>query len=237
MGNRWDRMAIFLVAASVSGCEAANTIQSFGGSRLLTETQMDQTSAGSSIVVSNANATALGLAPQTTALINTLASSGTPVSASPFIGLTTLNYAMSQTMASASNAPSTQADGSTQIGVIGGGGGAVINSTSSAIAAGSEASHAQINMQFQGLSIGRVDLAFGSAIATACCAPVVAAQTAANGEGGGFWRQLQASPISDAAGQVQSRVDISVVASALPILDAGQVSAFTGSNLSQNIAR
>ncbi len=224
MGNRWGRMTIFVVAASVNGCGAANPIQSFGGSRSLTEIEMDQISAGSSDAISNATATAIGPGPQTIALTNTLASSGTPVSALPFVGLITLHYAMSQAVASASNAPSTQADGSTRTAVNGGGGGAAINSTSSATASGSEASHAQINMEFQGLSIGRVDLVFGTAVATACCAPSIAAHTTADGAGGGYWRQLQASPIPTVPGQVQSRVDISVVSSALPILDAGQVS-------------
>ena len=215
MRNLWASTAILLVAASVAGCEAANIVQSSRGSRFLTETEMNQISAGSSDAISNANATAVGPAPQTVALTNTLASSGTPVSALPIVGLTTLHYAVSQATASASNAPSTQVDVSTWTAVNGGGGGAAISSTSSATAAGSEASHAQINMEFQGLSIGRVDLVFGTAVATACCAPSIAAHTTADRAGGGYWRQLTASPIPTVPGQVQSRVDISVVSSAL----------------------
>jgi hypothetical protein len=213
MDNRRHRLAIFLVVAAVTGCNAASTLQSSGRSRFLTKAEMDQISAGTSTAVSNANASAVGPAPQTTALTNTLASSGNPIPASPFVGLITSNYAMSQTTATASNAPFTAAD----------------------VAAGSEASHAEITMQVYAMSIGRVDLAFGSAIAAACCAPSLAAQTTADGVGGGYSRQLQASPISGVSQQVQSRVDISVVSSTLPILDAGRVTAIGGPTSSQAI--
>lgn len=194
---------------------------------------MDRISAGSSAAASDANATALGPAPETTTVTNTLASSGIPVSAPPFLDLLTLNYAFSQAVASAGNAVTAEATGTTEIAVDGGGGGASINATSAGTAAGRTSSQAQINMQFYGLSIGRVDLTFGTAIATACCAPILAAQATADGAGGGYWRELQASPVSDVPGQVQSKVDISVVSSALPILDAGQVSSLVGPTWSQ----
>ena len=237
MGTRRHRLAIFLVVAAVTGCEASSTLQrSAGRSRFLTKAEMDQISAGTSAAaVSDANASGLGPAPQTMAFTNTLASSGNPVPASPLVGLITANYAMSQTTATASNAPFTAADGTTGIGVNGGGGGVAIDSGSSAVAAGSEASHAEITMQFYAMSIGRVDLAFGSAIAAACCAPSLAAQTTADGVGGGYSRQLDASPISGVPHQVQSRVDISVVSSTLPILDAGRVTAIGGPTSSQAI--
>jgi hypothetical protein len=226
----WGRPAILLAAATVAGCQAATSIQGSDRSRSLTEIEMDRIFAGSSAAASDANATALGPAPETTTVTSTLASSGITVSAPPFLDLLTLNYAFSQAVASAGNAVTAEATGTTEISVDGGGGGASINATSAGTAAGRTSSQAQINMQFYGLSIGRVDLTFGTAIATACCAPILAAQATADGAGGGYWRELQASPVSD---QVQSRVDISVVSSTLPILDAGQVSALVGPTWSQ----
>jgi hypothetical protein len=236
MGTRWGRKMITLATAMLAGCQSV-AIQHPGKARLLAAFEMDQVSAGSALAVSNVEATALGRAPQTTATTSTLASSGVPVSAPPFLDLLTLNYAFSQAVASAGNAATAEAAGTTEIAVDGGGGGALINATSAGTAAGSTSSQAQINMRFYGLSIGRVDLVFGTAAATACCAPILGVQTTVDGAGGGYWRDLQASPVSDAPGQVQSRVDISVVSSALPILDAGQVSALIAPTLLQGIGQ
>ena len=237
INNGWSWTAIMLTIAMLAGCETT-AIRTSGRARPLTGTEMDQVSAGSASAMSNVDASALGSAPQTATSGSTLASSGNLVSALPFLGYLTLNYANSQAAASASNALLTEANGSIDVAVDGGGGGASINAASSAIAAGSGTSHAQINMQFYGISIGRgVDLVFGSAVATACCAPILGAQSTADGVGGGYWRKLQASSVSVAPGQVQSRVDISVVSSALPNLDAGLVSALIAPTLSQSIGQ
>jgi hypothetical protein len=227
MDNRWGWGAMIVATALVAACETTTT-RSPEQARLLTAVEMDQVSAGSAAARSNVEATALGPSPHTSATTSTLASSGSPVSAPPFLDLLTLNYAFSQALASAIDAPLTDASGSTQTEVDNGTGGASISATSVGTAAGSASSHAQINMQFYGFSIGRVDLVFGTTIATACCAPILEAKTSADGTGGGYWRELQASPVSDVPGQVESRVDISVVSSALPILDAGLVSALVG---------
>ncbi len=224
-------------AALVAGCEAPS-VGSPERARLLADSEMDQISAGSADATSNVVAYAQGPAPQTTASTSTRAVSGSPVSAPPFLNLVTLNYAFSQAVAAAADAPLTAASGSTHLGVDGGSGGASINAAGMASATGSSAGSGQVSMQFYGLSIGQgVDLVFGTAVAAACCAPLLAAQATADGAGGGYWRALQASPVSDVPGQVQGRVDISVVSSALPILNAGQVSALTGPALSQSVGQ
>ena len=214
--------AIVLVTATVAGCATA-PLHSPAGRRLLSSTDMDQISAGSAAALSKADAFALGPAPETMAFATALSSSGYSVLAQPFASPLSLNYASTQSVASAQGASFARADALSHIAVDGGGGGASITAMSMAMAGGSETSHAQIDMQFYALSIGRVDLTFGSAIATACCAPSLAAQTTADGDGGGYWRQLEASPISNVPGQPQSQIDISVVSSALPILEPGQV--------------
>jgi hypothetical protein len=59
-----------------------------------------------------------------------------------------------------------------------------------------------MSLQFYGLSIGRVDLAFGTATA-ACCAPVLTTQITANGAAGGPYSQsLRAFSLSSIPGEV-----------------------------------
>jgi hypothetical protein len=237
MAKRWGCAAIVLTAAAVAGCETATTVEHPAGFRILTAFEIDQVSAGSAVALSNANAFGIGLNPQTTAITNTLGSAGSPVRAQAFGNVLTLNYASSQAVAAAGAAPFAQANGSAEIFVVGGGGGALINAISSAAAIGGASGNAQINMQFYGLSIGKVDFVFGTADALACCAPSLSAQTAVDGTGGPYSRQLRAAPISTVPGQVESKVDISVVSSALPILDSGQVSALARPSLSSSLGR
>lgn len=181
---------------------------------------MDQVTAGSAVAANAAAARALGSAPRTAVLSSALAYSGSsPIAGAPF-----LNYVSSQDMASASNGQSTQASGSSQIHVDSANGGASIDAKASSTAAGSETSHAQVSMQFYGVSTSRADLVFGSVAAVACCGPLVAAQVAVDsGAGGPYSRELRGVPLSDVPGQTQSRVDVAIASSALPILDPAQV--------------
>jgi hypothetical protein len=235
MGKRWERHAVFVAIFLVAGCESATSVRSGDSAhRLLTDTEMDQISVGAAAAFGGAGATALGPSPVTTATTDTLTSSGEPVSAKPFANLATSDYASSQTHALAANAPYSSANGSAQIAVSHASNSAAINASSVATAVGSGAGQAQIDLQFYGLSVGRVDLAFGSASATACCAASLAAQSAATAHGTGNWRQLKAAPLTDTPGQAQSRMDISIVSSTLPILDAGHVSALLAPTLSQS---
>jgi hypothetical protein len=235
MRNRWGCKAMILASILVGGCDAIAP-QSAGKARPLTELEVDQVTAGSAAAVSNVAAVAIGPAPQTSASASTLTSSGILVPAPPFLDLRTLNYADSQGLAAASNAPFTAVDGSSHTEVASGGG-AWIDATSSATATGSRTGQSQTNMNFTGLSIGPVDLVLGTAVAAACCAPMLAAQTTAAAGGEGYWQTLQAHPLSDTPSQSQSRVDVSVASSALPILDAGQVSALIAPTLSQSIGQ
>jgi hypothetical protein len=232
MGTCWGCAAMIVATAVLSGCEGAG-FQRSDGPRLLTETQMDRVSAGTATAVSSVEAFAVGAMPETSAATSTLVNPGAAITAQPFLQQSTLNYASAQGTASAANGLLTEANGSTQIGVDGGGRGVSIQAATVGMAAGSTSSQTQINMQFYGLSLGRVDLVFGTATAAACCAPTLEARATAEGSGGGYLRDYKTSPITDSPGQVQSRVDISIISSALPILDAGQVSVLVGPTLSQ----
>ena len=191
--------------------------------RLLTPAEMDRVTVGSAVAENQVEAQALGAgAAQTTASASTLASSAGPVAGAPFAYLSS-NYSSSQATASAIGGQLAESSGSSHISVAANGG-AQIDAAGTAIAAGGERSQAQVSLQFSGLSIGHVDLAFGTATAAACCAPVLAAQVTANGRAGGpYSQEAQAFPLSTIPGQVQSRADIAVVSSSLPIVNAGQM--------------
>ena len=215
MGNRWGWSAMVLLIAMLAGCQTT-TVQRPGGARTLTRFEMDAATAGSAVVMNDAAARATGSAPQAGVLGVASAYSGSsPVSGAPF-----LNYANSQAMASAGNGEIAETGLSSRISVDGTNGGASID----AKAAGTGTSRAQVTAQFYGISTNRSDVVFGSITAAACCGSSTTAQVKADGEAGGpYTRQLQAAPVSDTSGQVQRRVDIAVVSSALPILDPAQV--------------
>jgi hypothetical protein len=193
--------------------------------RLLTPAEMDRVTVGadSAVAENQVEAQALGAgAAQTTASASTLASSTGPVAGAPFAYLNS-NYSSSQATASAIGGQLAESSGSSHISVAANGG-AQIDAAGTAIAAGGERSQAQVSLQFYGLSIGHVDLAFGTATAAACCAPLLAAQVTANGWAGGpYSQEAQAFPPSTIPGQVQSRADIAIVSSSLPIVNAGQM--------------
>jgi hypothetical protein len=211
-----------LAIPMLTGC-AETAVQSSGRTRLLTATEMDQVTAGSAGAVNSLEAHALPPDAQTTTSASTQAISGSsPIAGPPFLSLLSSNYSTLHGVASATSGQLAEAGGSSNIFVAGAGGGASIDATGAAAAAGGGASNAQMDMQFYGLTIGQVDLVFGTATATACCAPALGSRVGADGGAGGpYWRELQGFPLSTVPGQVQSRVDIAVASSSLPIVDPG----------------
>jgi hypothetical protein len=215
MGDRSGWCAMVLAMIMVAGCETV-TVSNSGGARKLTGSEMDAVTAGSAVAVNAAAARSLGSAPQTAVLgIASAYSGNTPIVGAPF-----LNYATSEATASAGNGELARTSLTSQISVGGTNGGASIG----AKAAGTGTSHAQVTAQFYGISTNRSDLVFGSIATAACCGSAATAQVKADGKAGGpYTRELQAAPVSDTSGQVQRRVDIAVVSSALPILDPAQL--------------
>lgn len=233
--NRSGWKALVLATVVVTGCENVATERP-GGVRLLAESEMDTVTAGSALAMNQVEADALGYAVQTTAFSSTLADAGgSPIVAPPFVRI--LNYASSQAGASASNGSFAQAGGSSQI-QVDASGGAWINAAASAANMESNNGHAEVNIQFVGISIGHVDLVYGSVVATACCGPSGRAQAGAEfGGGGPYTSGLQGMPISDIPGQVQGRIDAAVASSTLPLLDAGQALTVTAPGLSQSLGQ
>jgi hypothetical protein len=215
MGNRSGWSAMVLATAFLAGCQTTLT-QRPGGAKILTESEMDEVTAGSAVGAADAAAHALGSEARTDVLGDVSAYSGT----GPIAGIPLLNYANSRANASASSDERAETGLSSQASVVGANGGASIGAT----AAGVGTSRAQVTAQFYGMSTKRADIAFGSVAAVACCGSSAGAQVKVDGGAGGpFSRELRAAPVSDTPDQVQNRVDIAVVSSALPILDPAQV--------------
>ena len=213
MGSLSGRNAIVLALAMVGGCDVT-TIQRSGGARILTGFEMDQVTAGSALAANTTEGRGLGYAPDTAVLGTASAYSGNN-SIAPF-----LDYAASQATASANGGNLAQTSLSSQIAVDGANGGVSIN----ARASGTGMSQAQVTTQFYGISTNRADFAFGSIAAVACCGTNAAAQVEVDGTAGGLYsREFRGVPVSNAPGQVQSRLDIAVASSALPLVDPAQM--------------
>jgi hypothetical protein len=215
MGSLSGRSAIVLALAMVGGCDVT-TIQRSGGARILTGFEMDRVTAGSAVAANAAAGRGLGYAPDTAALVNASAYSGNnSIASSPF-----LDYAASQATASANGGNLAQTSLSSQISVDGVNGGVSIN----ARASGTGMSQAQVTAQFYGISTNRADFGFGSVAAVGCCGTNAAAQVDVDGTAGGpYSREFRGAPVSSTPGQVQSRVDIAIASSALPLLDPAQM--------------
>ncbi|MGH7115805.1 MAG: hypothetical protein ACREE9_15110 [Stellaceae bacterium] len=227
--------AMILVATMIGGCENAAT-SSPGKIRPLTGLEMDQVTVGSAMAVNNGEANAIGSAPDTAVATSTLANSaGTRPSAEP----TFVNYATSSVVASAANGIFVQAGGSSQIKVDGGNGGAAIDAAANSAATGNENNnHAEVNIQFTGLSLNHLDFAYGSVSSNACCNPSDQAEAEVDSTARGpYTNKLQAEPVSDTPGEVQRRIDAAVASSTLPLLDAGQAATVIAPALRQSIGQ
>jgi hypothetical protein len=214
MGKPWDWSAMVSLIAIFAGCQTTTT-QGPGRARTLTRFEMDAVTAGSAIASNDAAASAVGSASRAGVLGIAAAYSGS----GPFVVAPFLNYANSHAMASADKGEIAETGLSSSVSVDGLNGGASIDAS----AAGTGTSRAQITAQFYGISTNRGDVVFGSVTAAVCCGSHATAEVKADGKAGGpYAGQLQTAPASDASGQVQRRVDIAIVSSALPILDPAQ---------------
>lgn len=206
------------------GCELGAT-PGTSGMRVLATPELDRITVGSASASIDLAAFAQPPAAQTVASSSTVATSGSSLAA-PLLFLNNLstNFSTSQGIASASSSQLAQITGSSHTAVFGVNGGAAIDAAGASLAAGPGLGQTQLSLHFQGFSTARADLVYGTAIATACCAPGLSAEVAVGGEAGGpYTAELQDQARSDQPGQVQSRVDMAVVSSAFPIIDAGQI--------------
>jgi hypothetical protein len=214
MARRLVWSAVLLALAVVGGCQTI--AERSLGARTLTEPEMDAITAGSAVAGNDSAALGIGSETHTAALGSTSAYSGV----SPILGIPFLNYEKSEASASASGDELAQTTLSSDVYVDGANGGASITTT----AAGIGTRRAQAIAQFNGISTNRADLVFGSVTAVACCGSASAARVNLDSSTGGpYSKELRAMPASKVSGQAESRVDITVVSSALPILDQAEV--------------
>jgi hypothetical protein len=220
---QWKAVLV-IPLAMLFGCELS-PVPSTSGMRVLATPELDRITVGSASASIDLAGYALPPAAQTAASTITLAISGSGLAAGPpFLNSLSKNFSTSQGIASATSSQLAQTTGSSHTSVSGTNGGAAIDAVGASLAAGPGLGQTELSLQFQGFSTARADLVYGTAIATACCAPGLSAQVTAGGKAGGpYTAELQVHPRSDQPGQVQSRVDIAVVSSALPIIDPGQM--------------
>jgi hypothetical protein len=211
----YGRNAVVLTLAIAAGCDTA-TVQHRGRERILSGFEMDQVTAGSASAAADAAARGLGYAPHTTVLgFASAYSDSVPIASAPI-----LDSASSQVVASASAGNLAQTNLSSQISVNGANGGVSIE----ARAVGTGTSQAQVTAQLYGVSTNRSDLVFGSIAAVGCCGSGAAARVNVDSKTGGpYSRELLGAPVFESPGQVQSRIDIAVVSSTMPLLDPAQV--------------
>ncbi len=229
LGSVWRNCShlkpmLVIPLAMLFGCELS-AMPGTSGMRVLATPELDRITAGSASASIDLAAYALPPAAQTVASSSTLAASGSSLAAGPpLLNNLSTNLSTSQGIASASSGQLAQTTGSSHTAVSGTNGGAVIDAAGASLATGPGLGQTGLSLQFQGFSTARVDLVYGTAIATACCAAGLSAQVAVTGEAGGpYTAELQAHARSDQPGQVQSRVDMAVISSAFPIIDAGQM--------------
>jgi len=214
-----------LAIPMLAGC-AATPSHSSRGPTLLTATEMDRVTVGAvgAIAESEIVAHALPPAAQAAGSADTLAvSSNGPIAGAPFLSHLSSNYSAAEATASAFSGQLAETSGSSHIFVSGASSWAWGDAAGVTIAAGGAVNQARISLQLNGFSIGPVTVFLGSAVAAACCAAMLQAQVTADGGGGPFSKELIGNPVSAIPGQLQSRLDIAVVASSLPLLDPGQM--------------
>jgi hypothetical protein len=209
-------ISVILATVVLAGCQTI-FVQRAESGRKLTGFEMDRITAGSAIAVNDATARALGSEVETKVLGNASSSSGT----GPVAGVPLLDYANSQASGSARGNVLTETRLSSYTSVDRSSGGALIEVTAGA----SGTRRAQVNAQFYGFSVNHADVVFGSVTVVACCGADAGVQAAVNTRiGGPYSREVRGVTASNTSDPAQSRIDIAVVSSTLPIIDPAQVS-------------
>jgi hypothetical protein len=223
--NRLGRRVLGLAIPMLAGC-AATAVHISDGPTLLTAAEMIRVTVGASGASAVSQVAAFALPPeaQVTGSADTLAASSIGMdTGSPFLAYLSPNYSGALATVSSTSGRLAETSSSSQVFVSSSNSWAWVDAEGTTIASGGEAGHAQTSLQFDGFSIGRVNFAFGTAVAAACCAPRLGAQATADGGGGPYFEKIAGYSQYAIPGQVQTRVDIAVAASALPLVDQGQM--------------
>jgi hypothetical protein len=199
---------VVLVMGVLSACQA-NVPHQSSAPRILTSLEMEHLTAGSSAAINDATASALGTAPSTMAWGTSSADSDNGL----IVG--TLDYTSSKAQALAHGENIARTRLSSGVSVSNNIGTAALDG----VADGVGSNGAEATTQLYGVSTKSAIVVFGSIAASACCD--TDAETHADilkKASGLYTNELRSSSKSYTPAERQSRVDISVVVSALPIL-------------------
>jgi len=199
---------VVLVMGVLSACQANVPRQSYAP-RILTSLEMEHLTAGSSTAINDAMASALGSAPSTIAW-------GTSSADSENGRITpTLDYTSSKAQAFAHGENIARTRLSSSVSVSNNVGAAELDG----FADGVGSNRAEATTQLYGISTKSAIVVFGSIDASACCDTDAKADANILKKTTGLYtNELRNAWTSYTPAQRQSRVDISVVVSALPIL-------------------
>jgi hypothetical protein len=202
------------LATVLAGCNTTD-VQRFRTPRMLTSSDLEKITAGSSDARNEIIAYAVGAAPEATVSGTVSAFSGY----TPIIGMPISNYAVTQGKAFARGSERAETLLLSGLSVH------HLNREAEldGVAESSGNSRAEATTQFYGVSTKTADIVFGSIRAIACCD--VTAGTQANVFSklrGSYTTEVRNRPLVNRPGEPQSRLDLAVVSSTLPLLPAGQ---------------
>jgi hypothetical protein len=202
------------LAIVLAGCNTTD-VQRFRTPRMLTSSDLEKITAGSSDARNEIIAYAVGAAPEATVSGTVSAFSGY----TPIIGMPISNYAVTQGKAFARGSERAETLLLSGLSVH------HLNREAEldGVAESSGNSRAEATTQFYGVSTKTADIVFGSIRAIACCD--VTAGTQANVFSklrGSYTTEFRNSPLVNRPGEPQSRLDLAVVSSTLPLLPSSQ---------------
>jgi hypothetical protein len=202
------------LATVLTGCNTTD-VQRFRTPRILTSSDLEKITAGSSDARNEILAYAVGAAPEATV-------SGT-VSAfsadTPIMGMPISNYATIQGVAFASGSERAETLLLSHLSIDH----LKREAELDGVAVSSGNSRAEATTQFYGVSTKTADIVFGSIRAIACCDVTAGTQVDVFSKlSGSYTTEVRNRPLVNVPGERQSRLDLAVVSSTLPLLPPGQ---------------
>jgi hypothetical protein len=202
------------LATVLAGCNTTDA-QRFRTPRILTSSDLEKITAGSSDARNEILAYAIGAAPEATVAGTVSAfSSDTPMSGMPISA-----YAAIQGIAFASGSERAETLLFSHLSLD------HLNREAEldGVAVSSGNSRAEATTQFYGVSTKTADIVFGSIRAIACCDATAGTQANVFSKlSGSYTTEVRNRPLVNRPGERQSRLDLAVVSSTLPLLPAGQ---------------
>jgi hypothetical protein len=202
------------LATVLTACNTPD-VQRFRTPRILTSSDLQKITAGSSEARNEILSYAVGAAPEATASEKVSAFSGDTA----IIGMPISNYAETQGKGFARGSERAETLLSSRLSIDHLNREAELDGI--AVSAGN--SRAESTTQFYGVSTKTADIVFGSIRAIACCDVTAGTQVTVSSKLiGSYTTEVRNRPLVNKPGERQSRLDLAVVSSTLPLLPPGQ---------------